>query len=189
MVSRKKTSKPTTTAKSAPAATVPAATVPAATVPAATVPAATAPATNTATVAVKKSASATPVKKEQTFDVTQAIYSQIKDVWAWGKTVPVVEHILGFNEWVVSKILESLLKTDLPALDKDVAKPNLKKVDDHVVTPAVRAAQSAWEFVAPAVHTADEFVVQPITGKVMDVMNKKNPDANPNPEYTTAPMK
>jgi hypothetical protein len=166
---RKKTSKQTV-AKSAPTTTAP-------------------PVATTGSVATKKSAPDTPVKKEQTFDVTQAIYSQIKDVWAWGKTVPIVDQILGMNEWIVSKILETLLKTDLPALDKDVAKPNLKKVDDHVVTPTVRAACQVWDFVAPAVHTADEFVVQPIAGKVMDVMNKKNPDANPNPEYTTAPMK
>lgn len=118
--------------------------------------------------------SITEPNKQQMFDVTQAIYSQIKNIWAWGKTVPVVEHVLGMNEWIINAILDATLKTDLLAIDKNHAQPTLKKVDDNVFTPTGRMACHVWGIIAPAVHTADEFVVQPIVGKVMETLPKND---------------
>lgn len=106
------------------------------------------------------------------FDVTQAIYSQIKGLWAWGKTVPLLENLLSANEWIVNAILDATLKTDLLAIDKDHAQPILKNVDDNVFTPTARMAGHVWGFIAPSIYTADEFVVQPIVAKVMEKMSK-----------------
>jgi len=131
---------------------------------------------------------AAPVKEEPHFDVTQQIYSQIKDIWAWGKTVPVVEALLGITESVAATVLGMTFHTTLPAIDADVASPNLKKLDDQVVTPAILAV---WGIIGPAVSKGEEMIVQPVmkevVPKIMGVM-KKDPDASPNPEYTSAPM-
>lgn len=134
-------------------------------------------------------AKAAPVKEEPHFDVTQHIYGGIKDVWAWGKTVPVVEIFLGITETVAAKILDITIHKDLPAIDNDVAKPNLKKLDDQILTPAILAV---WGFIEPAVSKGDEMIVKPVmkevVPKVLGIVGKKDPDASPNPEYTSAPM-
>lgn len=146
-----------------------------------------APATKAAPVATK----AAPIKEEPHFDVSQTIYTQIKDIWAWGKTVPVVEALLGITETVAAKLLDATFHTNLPAIDNDVAKPNLKKLDDTVVTPAILAV---WGIIEPALSKGDDMIVKPVmkevVPKIMDVLplGKKDPDASPNPEYTSAPM-
>jgi hypothetical protein len=132
---------------------------------------------------------AAPAKEETHFDVTQHIYGGIKDIWAWGKTVPVVETFLGITEAVAAKVIDAAFHTDLLAIDKDVAKPNLKKLDDQVVTPAILAV---WGFIQPAVSKGSEMIVEPVmkevVPKVLGMVGKKDPDASPNPEYTSAPM-
>lgn len=42
-------------------------------------------------VVTKAPAERVPAKEEIHFDITQTIYTQMKGVWAWGKTVVVVE--------------------------------------------------------------------------------------------------
>jgi hypothetical protein len=132
---------------------------------------------------------APPANDEPHFDVTQHIYGGIKDIWAWGKTVPIVEKFLGITEAVAAKIINAAFHTDLPAIDQDVAKPNLKKLDDQVVTPAILAV---WGFIEPAVSKGGEMIVEPVmkevVPKVLGMVGKKDPDASPNPEYTSAPM-
>jgi hypothetical protein len=148
-------------------------------------------ATATKAAPVAPATKAAPIKEEPHFDVTQTIYTQIKDIWAWGKTVPVVEALLGITETVAAKLLDITFHTNLPAIDNDVAKPNLKKLDDSVVTPAVLAV---WGIIEPAMSKGDEMIVKPVmkevVPKIMDVLplGKKDPDASPNPEYTGAPI-
>lgn len=126
---------------------------------------------------------------EPHYDVTQQIYSSIKDLWTWGKTVPYVEAVLSFTESVASQLLESTFHTTLPAIDVDVASPNLKKLDDTIVSPAVT---TVWGVIRPAVEKGGEMIVEPVMKEVMpkiiDIMMKKDPDNSPNPEYTTAPV-
>jgi hypothetical protein len=136
---------------------------------------------------------ATTKSDEPHLDVAQHIYSHIKDIWAWGKTVPVVEVLLGITESVATKLLEATFKTDLPAIDNKVAQPNLKKLDDQVVTPAILAI---WGIIGPAVTKGDEMIVKPVmkevVPKVLETVGmgekKTSVDNSPNPEYTSAPM-
>ena len=131
---------------------------------------------------------ATSSSTEPHFDVTQQIYGSIKALWAWGKSVPYVSDILSLTENVASKLLDMTFHTTLPALDVDVAKPNLKKLDDEIVSPAV---VTVWGVIRPAVEKGSEMIVEPVMKevmpKIMDVVLKKggDPDASPNPEVTT----
>lgn len=87
---------------------------------------------------------------------------------------------------------------DLPAIDSQVAQPNLKKLDDEVVTPVILAV---WKLIGPAVSKSEEMFVKPVMTEVVPrilapiamVMGdkkeeKKSTESGPNPEYTSAPM-
>ncbi|KAL7518539.1 hypothetical protein ACHAWX_003358 [Stephanocyclus meneghinianus] len=136
------------------------------------------------------------------YDVAQHVYAHAKDIWARGKTLPVLSHLLGITEAAANKLLEVALHTDLPAIDADVAAPNLKKLDDAVVTPVIL---KIWSILGPAVSKGEEMIVRPVVEEVLPKIlesvgmgdKKKNKttekssskvDDSPNPEYTSAPM-
>jgi len=78
-----------------------------------------------------------PKSDEPHFDVAQNTYGCVKDIWAWGTTVPVVSNLLGITEAVAAKVTETTIHMDLPAIDQEAVVPNLKKLDDEIVTPAI----------------------------------------------------
>jgi len=98
------------------------------------------------------------------FDVAQTAYGAYKDLWCWGKTLPVISNVLGLTEDVTSKVLSAAVKMDLPSLDEKVAVPHLKKLDDEVVTPAILAV---WGVIEPAVEKAEEMIIKPVMTEVV----------------------
>ncbi|EJK73119.1 hypothetical protein THAOC_05276, partial [Thalassiosira oceanica] len=50
------------------------------------------------------------------FDVAQTAYGAYKDLWCWGKTLPVISNVLGLTEDATSKVLSAAIKMDLPSL-------------------------------------------------------------------------
>ena len=98
------------------------------------------------------------------FDVAQTAYGAYKDLWCWGKTLPVISNVLGLTEDVTSKVLSAAVKMDLPSIDEKVAVPHLKKLDDEVVTPAILAV---WGVIEPAVGKTDEMIVKPVMTEVV----------------------
>ncbi|KAL3792447.1 hypothetical protein HJC23_001565 [Cyclotella cryptica] len=159
----------------------------------------------TPVVAPATKSTTTPAVEDPHFDVAQHIYTHAKDIWAWGKTLPLVTNLLHLTEAVATKLLEATLHTNLPAIDADVATPNLKKLDDQIVTPAIL---KVWSIVGPAVSRGEEMIVKPVMEEVVpkildtvgmggdDKKKKKESastssskvDNSPNPEYTSAPM-
>ena len=106
-----------------------------------TVPNTTAPPAPATEKAVTKPA---PVDKDAVhFDVAQNTYGCVKDIWAWGTTVPVVSNVLGLTETVAAKVLDVAVHMDLPAIDQQFVVPTCKKLDDDIVTPAISAGKSA----------------------------------------------
>ena len=127
------------------------------------------------------------------FDVAQNVYGCTKDVWAWGKTVPVLSNVLGLTEGATAKVLDVTIHMDLPTIDQDVVVPNMKKLDDVVITPTIC---KVWGIISPAVEKSDEMIVKPVMTEVVPrilaplglleekkVEEKKNViDKSPNPE-------
>jgi len=113
------------------------------------------PVTTTKTIEIEESAH---------FDVAQNAYGTVKNVWAWGKTVPVVTNLLDLTETVASKVVETTVHMDLPSIDQKTITPQLKKLDDDLVTPVILAV---WKFLEPAVVKGDEMVVQPVMKEVV----------------------
>ena len=97
------------------------------------------------------------------FDVAQTIYGATKDAWAWGKTIAVVSNVLDLTEAAALKALDLTVHMDLVVID-DKIKPQLKKLDDEVVTPAILAF---WKVVEPALGKADELVLKPVMTEVV----------------------
>lgn len=98
------------------------------------------------------------------FDVAQNVYGTAKNVWAWGKTVPLVSNILGLTEAVASKVLDTAVHMDLPALDQEAVVPQLKRLDDDLVTPVIAAV---WRILEPAFAKGEEMVVKPVMKEVV----------------------
>ena len=105
-----------------------------------------------------------PNSDEAHFDVAQNTYGCVKDIWAWGTTVPVVSNLLGITEAVAAKILDTTIHMDLPTIDQDFVVPNMKKLDDEIVTPAITAV---WKTIAPAIGKADDMIVKPVLTEVV----------------------
>jgi hypothetical protein len=127
-----------------------------------------------ATAVVPKSApviKATPASDDEAkFDVTQTIYGASKDVWAFGKTVPIITHILGITDAVAMKALDVTFHVDYAAVD-DKIKPQLKKLDDGLFTPPIAAVwrfvEPVVKFVEPVVKTADNYIAKPFMNQVV----------------------
>jgi len=98
------------------------------------------------------------------FDVAQNVYGTAKNFWAWGKTVPVVSTFLDLTEAVAGKVLDTTVHMDLPAIDQKAVTPQLKKLDDVVVTPVILAL---WNIIGPVVARGDEMVVKPVMTEVV----------------------
>jgi len=84
---------------------------------------------------------------DEKFDVSQTIYGATKDVWAYGKTVPVVSNILGIADAAALKALDITFHVDYAVVD-DKIKPQLKNLDDYVFTPVI---STVWNVVKPLV--------------------------------------
>lgn len=110
----------------------------------------------------KKTTSAPKKDEEAHFDVAQNIYGATKDVWSWGKTVPVVSNVLGMTEFIALKALH-VVAMDFVNVD-DGIKSQVEKLDDALLTPAISAV---WGFVEPAVGAADDFVIKPVNAMVV----------------------
>ena len=84
---------------------------------------------------------------DEKFDVSQTIYGATKDVWAYGKTVPVVSNILGIADAAAMKALDITFHVDYAVVD-DKIKPQLKNLDDYVFTPVI---STVWNVIKPIV--------------------------------------
>jgi hypothetical protein len=73
------------------------------------------------------------------FGVVQNAYGFTKDAWKWGKNVPVLSDVLGLTEGVTERLLDMIVHMDLTAIDQDIFSPNMKRLDDDVITPALRS--------------------------------------------------
>jgi hypothetical protein len=83
------------------------------------------------------SPSSPPTVPEEGMDVAEHVYEKAKEVWAWGKGVPLVSIGFGITEAVVKKAV-SMAGTDLEKLDRDI-KPQLANFDTEFINPAIKA--------------------------------------------------
>lgn len=120
-----------------------------------------------------------PEAEAKGMDVAEHVYEKAKDIWAWGKGVPVVSIGLGITEAVVGKAVKVALGTDFEGLDNQI-KPQLGKLDHDVINPAIEAVVS----VAMNAANKSEGVLKPILIKFLSPFGLIKNEAE-NPELTT----
>lgn len=112
-------------------------------------------------------------------DAAEVVYGKAKDIFAWGKTVPVVSFFLGTGEAVAGKAL-SVVGTDLPSLDGIIGS-ELTKLDGCIINPAVdtiakvllNVAGKSEEFVKPIIIA----LLSPF-GMIKSEANESNPETH-----------
>ena len=85
-------------------------------------------------------------------EVVQNVYGITKDVWEWGKNIPLLGGIFGLTEFTTNKLLEITIQVN--DID-DILQPNLKKLDDHIVNPLIG-------MVSPILSIGEEVIVKPV---------------------------
>eukprot|EP00571_Detonula_confervacea_P012328 CAMPEP_0172300910 /NCGR_PEP_ID=MMETSP1058-20130122/2911_1 /TAXON_ID=83371 /ORGANISM="Detonula confervacea, Strain CCMP 353" /LENGTH=374 /DNA_ID=CAMNT_0013010857 /DNA_START=15 /DNA_END=1139 /DNA_ORIENTATION=+ len=98
------------------------------------------------------------------FDIAQNVYTSVKSLWSWGKSVPIITNLLSLTETIAGKVLDTTVHMDLPALDAQGVTPQLKKLDDDIVSPALLAV---WKIIEPAWVKGEEMVIQPVMREVV----------------------
>ncbi|KAK1745153.1 hypothetical protein QTG54_004444 [Skeletonema marinoi] len=97
-------------------------------------------------------------------EVVQHAYGATKEVWAWGKTVPVLSNVLGLTEGVTSKFFEITIHVD--DVEKDLVIPNLKKLDDEIVSPSIG---TILKIIGPAMSVGEEVLVKPALHHIVQI--------------------
>lgn len=118
-------------------------------------------------------------------DAAEVIYSKAKDVWTWGKTVPLVGFFVTTTETVTGKAL-GVVGTNFTSLDGTIA-TELEKLDVGVLNPAIEAIAKV---VLQAASKSEE-TLKPILdilmsklGLIKSEADESTPDAHKPPEVT-----
>lgn len=120
-------------------------------------------------------------------DAAEIAYAKAKDVWAWGKTVPVVSIFVGTTETVATKAL-GVAGTDFTSLDGKIA-TELAKLDSGILNPAIEAVAKA--VITAAAHSEEHLKplilsIMSTVGLIKSETNEANPEVHTSaPEYTT----
>lgn len=116
-----------------------------------------------------------------TFEVAQTLYGAVKDVWANGKHIPVICSLFNIAETVAASVLDHITSSSggvgtkemvLLDIDERVIKPQIKMLDEKIVSPTITEVFKAIELI---VSKADELVIAPII-KGLIFFNRKEKD-------------
>lgn len=138
-----------------------------------------------------------PIETTTTTDdhvnAAQVVYEKVKDVWTWGKGLPVVGFFEGITEAVANKVV-SVAGTSLEEIDGQI-KPVVAGIDTSYLNPAIEAIVKA---IMNGVGKADETfrpvieaVVPTVLGPLGLLESDKKKDelkASDTPELTTTPV-
>mmetsp|Transcript_25290 Transcript_25290/g.42006 ORF Transcript_25290/g.42006 Transcript_25290/m.42006 type:complete len:297 (+) Transcript_25290:139-1029(+) len=124
-------------------------------------------------------------------NAAQVVYEKAKDVWTWGKGLPVVGFFEGITEAVASKVV-SVAGTSLEEIDGHI-KPVVAGLDTSYLNPAIEAIVKA---IMSGLGKADDTfrpviqaVVPTVLGPLGLLEDKKNGEKeSATPELTTAPV-
>jgi len=123
-------------------------------------------------------------------DAAEVVYGKAKDIYAWGKTVPVVSFFVGIPEAVAGKALE-VVGTDLSQIDGKI-ESELGKFDSGILNPAIEAIAK----VLIGVAGKSEEIVKPIIDTIIKTLgmlpmikselNEQSPEAHTETPEVTA---
>jgi hypothetical protein len=127
----------------------------------------------------------TPVEgKKMMVDAAEVVYGKAKDIFAWGKSVPVVGFFVGTSEAVAGKAL-GVVGTDLSQVDGKI-ESELTKLDKGVLNPAIEAIAK----ILIGVAGKSEAAIKPIIGiflKPLGLLIKSEANEESPEVYTDTP--
>lgn len=127
---------------------------------------------------------APPAEEEPHFDAATHVYSTVKNVWTWGRSLPVAGPILGLYEAAGVKILTTATHKDVTTLDSEISY-HIDGLDKDVIDPAIaKILAIIW----PGVEKVEDLVktVGPsIPGLVYVFPMLKEEGEKSSPETTT----
>jgi len=134
-------------------------------------------------------ATATATQEEEEFNAAQVVYVKAKDIWSWGKGLPLVGFFEGITESVVTKVV-SIAGTSLADIDGHVNNA-VTGLDTTYLNPAIHAIVEA---IMNGLGKADETfrpVIEAVVPAVLGPLGLIEPDKKKNdssPELTTTPV-
>jgi len=123
--------------------------------------------------------------EEDHVNAAQSVYGTAKNVWTWGKSIPVIGFMEGVTEAVASKVV-GLAGSSLEEVDNSLISPNLAGLDSAILNPVVETIVGYLMGGVSNVHGAVEF----ITGgddKEKEASTKEEELKEPEITSTTAP--
>jgi hypothetical protein len=120
-------------------------------------------------------------------DAAEVVYGKAKDIWAWGKTVPVVSFFVDTTEKVATKAL-GVAGTDFGTLDTKIAE-ELAKLDSGVLNPAIEAiAKAVISAAGKSEDTLKPFIISILKplGMIKSEADESNPEAHTDTPEVTA---
>jgi hypothetical protein len=112
-------------------------------------------------------------------DAAETVYDKAKDIWAWGKGLPIVSPFLGLAEGVAGKFVGIATGQSMESLDRTVT-DQLQIFDDAILNPALQRLVQ----VLLKVSGESEKFVKPIIIQVLTPLGLIKTTAE-NPEVTT----
>jgi hypothetical protein len=119
-------------------------------------------------------------------DPAEVAYSKVKDVWAWGKTVPMVSFFVGTTEAVASKAI-AVAGIDFATIDGKLV-TELGKLDSGVLNPALEAIAKILLSVADNSEGSLKPIIMAILkplGMIKSTADEATPDVHSPPEVTS----
>lgn len=109
-------------------------------------------------------------------DAAETVYDKAKDVWAWGKGLPIVSPFLGIAEGVVGKFVGIATGQSLDSLDRNVT-DQLQIFDDAVLNPAIyRLVQVILKLSGETEKVLKPYIIQVLTPLGLIKTTAENPE-------------
>lgn len=129
-------------------------------------------------------------EQQMKVDPAEVVYGKAKDIFAWGKTVPVVSFFVGTSEVVAGKAL-GVVGTDLSQVDGKI-ESELTKLDEGILNPVIQAIAKVLIGVAgKSEETIKPIIDAILSSKLIGIFikleaNERTPEAHTETPEVTA---
>jgi len=121
-------------------------------------------------------------RNEESINAAQTAYGKTKEIWAWGKDLPVIGFFEGVAESVASKVVE-MAGTTLEDVDQTIIAPQLAGLDTSFLNPIVEKIVNLLMAGGAKSNELIGFVAKPLG--LIEAEEKKEPVKTIAPEVTS----
>mmetsp|Transcript_19501 Transcript_19501/g.28911 ORF Transcript_19501/g.28911 Transcript_19501/m.28911 type:complete len:159 (+) Transcript_19501:68-544(+) len=119
---------------------------------------------------------------DEPINAAQTVYGKTKEIWAWGKDLPVIGFFEGVAESVAGKVVE-IAGTTLEDVDQTIISPKLAGLDTSFLNPIVEKIIEALMAAGANANQLITYVGKPLG--IIEAEEKKKPVKTIAPEVTS----